>query len=70
MDAITNIDSREAAKDAKESHIEELPCLRLLHLPLDVLTHFVVATFRAGCKRIANNHPAFASSRLRVNRIK
>lgn len=41
--------------------------LRLMRLPLGLLINFGAATFKEGVKRIANNHTAFASSRLRVN---
>lgn len=44
-----------------------LTYLRLLHLPLGILVNFGAATFKEGVKRVANNHTAFASSRLRVN---
>lgn len=44
-----------------------LTYLRLLNLPLGLLLNFGAATFKEGCKRIANNHQDFASSRLRVN---
>lgn len=46
-----------------------LTYLRLLHLPLGILINFGAATFKEGVKRIANNHTAFASSRLRVNQL-
>ena len=44
-----------------------LTYLRLLDLRLGLLINFGAATFKEGIKRIANNHQAFASSRLRVN---
>lgn len=44
-----------------------LTYLRLLNLPLGLLLNFGAATFKEGCKRIANKHQDFASSRLRVN---
>lgn len=44
-----------------------LTYLRLLNLPLGLLLNFGAATFKEGCKRIANNHQDVASSRLRVN---
>lgn len=44
-----------------------LTYLRLMHLPLGLLINFGCATFKEGCKRIVNQHTAFASSRLRVN---
>lgn len=45
-----------------------LTYMRLLKLSLGLLINFGAATFKEGCKRIVNNHPAFKSSRLRVNR--
>lgn len=44
-----------------------LTYLRLMHLPLGLLINFGSATFKDGCKRVANNHTAFTSSRLSVN---
>lgn len=44
-----------------------LTYLRLMNLPLGLLVNFGCATFKEGCKRIVNQHTAFASSRLRVN---
>lgn len=44
-----------------------LTYLRLMDLPLGLLMNFGAATFKAGCRRIVNNHTDFASSRLRVN---
>lgn len=44
-----------------------LTYLRLLHLPLGLLINFGAPTFKEGCKRVVNQHTAFASSRLRVN---
>jgi iron complex transport system substrate-binding protein len=45
-----------------------LTYLRLMDLPLGLLINFGGASFKEGCKRIVNNHTAFAGSRLRVNR--
>jgi iron complex transport system substrate-binding protein len=44
-----------------------LTYLRLLNLPLGLLINFGAPTFKAGVKRVVNNHQDFASSRLRVN---
>ncbi len=44
-----------------------LTYLRLLDKSLGLLINFGGAMFKDGCKRIVNNHTAFASSRLRVN---
>ncbi|NCC31566.1 MAG: GxxExxY protein [Chloroflexia bacterium] len=44
-----------------------LTYLRLLRLPLGLLINFGAPTFKAGIKRIVNNHTAFAASRLRVH---
>jgi GxxExxY protein len=44
-----------------------LTYLRLSKKPLGLILNFGAATFREGIKRVANNHTAFASSRLRVN---
>ena len=49
-------------------HKQLLSYLRLLQQPLGLLINFGAATFKEGVKRIVNNHTAFASSRLRVNR--
>ncbi len=46
-----------------------LTYLRLMDLPLGLLMNFGAPTFKAGCKRIVNNHTDFASSRLRVNQV-
>lgn len=46
-----------------------LTYMRLLNLSIGLLINFGAATFKDGCKRIVNNHPTFASSRLRVSRI-
>lgn len=47
-----------------------LTYLRLMDLPLGLLMNFGEPTFKAGCKRIVNNHSDFASSRLRVNQVR
>ena len=47
-----------------------LTYLRLLKLPLGLLINFGAPTFKAGIKRIVNNHYDFVSSRLRVNESK
>lgn len=47
-----------------------LTYLRLMDLPLGLLMNFGAPTFKAGCKRIVNNHSDFASSRLRVNQVR
>jgi GxxExxY protein len=44
-----------------------LTYLRLSGHTLGVLLNFGGATFREGIRRIVNNHPEIASSRLRVN---
>jgi iron complex transport system substrate-binding protein len=44
-----------------------LTYLRLLGLPLGLLMNFGSATFKAGVKRIVNNHSDFASSLLRMH---
>ena len=46
---------------------QTLTYLRLLKLPLGLLTNFGANTFKQGIQRIVNNHQNFASSRLRVN---
>jgi GxxExxY protein len=46
-----------------------LTYLRLTHLPLGLLINFGAPTFKAGIKRIVNNHRDLTGSRLRVNRI-
>jgi iron complex transport system substrate-binding protein len=46
---------------------QTLTYLRLLHFPLGLLINFGAPTFKAGVKRIVNNHQTFATSRLRVN---
>ena len=45
-----------------------LTYLRLLNLPVGLLINFDAATFKEGIRRVVNNHQAFASSRLRVNK--
>jgi len=47
-----------------------LTYLRLLNLPLGLLINFGDATFKAGVKRITNNHTEFASSQLRIHQPK
>jgi GxxExxY protein len=44
-----------------------LTYLRLAEKPLGLLMNFGAETFKEGCKRVVNNHTAFASSRLRVH---
>ncbi|NRD88336.1 GxxExxY protein [Sphingopyxis sp. BSNA05] len=44
-----------------------LTYLRLMNLPVGLLMNFGAPTFKAGCRRIVNNHTDFAASRLRVN---
>ena len=46
-----------------------LTYLRLMHLPLGLLINFGAPTFKAGIKRIVNNHRDLTASRLRANRI-
>jgi len=43
-----------------------LTYLRLLHLPLGLLINFGAPTFKAGIKRIVNNHVDFANSPLHI----
>ena len=43
-----------------------LTYLRLLHLPLGLLINFGAPTFKAGIKRIVNNHVDFAKSSLHI----
>jgi len=47
-----------------------LTYLRLLHLPLGLLINFGAPTFKAGIKRIVNNHIDFASSPLHIHQPK
>jgi len=44
-----------------------LAYLRLAEKPLGLPMNFGAETFKEGCKRVVNNHTAFASSRLRVH---
>ena len=69
-------EARENNATARQLNVEELSTihpkqlltyLRLMRLPLGLLINFGAATFKEGIKRIANHHPDFASSRLRVN---
>jgi iron complex transport system substrate-binding protein len=46
-----------------------LTYLRLTEKPLGLLMNFGAETFKEGCKRVVNNHTAFASSRLRVHQV-
>jgi GxxExxY protein len=45
-----------------------LTYLRLMHLPVGLLINFNGATLKEGLKRVINQLPSSASSRLRVNR--
>jgi len=47
-----------------------LTYLRLLRLPLGLLINFGAPTFKAGIKRIVNNHVDFATSPLRIHQPK
>ena len=44
-----------------------LTYLRFMHLSLGLIMNFGMATFKDGLRRLVNNHPSFASSRLRAN---
>ena len=46
-----------------------LTYLRLMNLPIGLLRNFGAPTFKAGCRRIVNNHTDFAASRLRVHQF-
>jgi len=43
-----------------------LTYLRLAEKPLGLLMNFGAETFKEGCKRVVNNHTAFAPSRASV----
>ncbi|MCW5602640.1 GxxExxY protein [Nitrosomonas sp.] len=47
--------------------MQVLTYLRLLNLPLGLLTNFGAAMFKEGYKRIVNGKQDFVSSCLRVN---
>jgi iron complex transport system substrate-binding protein len=44
-----------------------LTYLRLMDLPLGLLINFGAATFKAGCRRVVNDHRDTGNSRLRIN---
>lgn len=43
--------------------------LRFMDLSLGLIMNFGMSTFKDGLRRLVNNHPSFASSRLRANQI-
>lgn len=46
-----------------------LTYLHFMHLSLGLIMNFGMSTFKEGLRRLVNNHPSFASSRLRANRL-
>jgi iron complex transport system substrate-binding protein len=44
-----------------------LTYLRLMDLQLGLLINFGAATFKAGCRRVVNDHRDTGNSRLRIN---
>ncbi|MBP8879410.1 MAG: GxxExxY protein [Flavobacteriales bacterium] len=45
-----------------------LTYLRLMGLPLGLLINFGAATFKAGCRRVVNDHRSTENSHLRINK--
>ena len=46
-----------------------LTYLRFMNLTLGLIMNFGMPTFKEGLRRLVNNHPSFASSRLRANQL-